>query len=84
MIGLGYALKDWSGKETNHITLEGHGREAIREVMDLSKTVGWFTIKYPVKLRTHETLDQSINMYQRRLKKNTRQRFKLWFIKSGN
>ena len=62
-------LKDWSGKETNHITLEGHGREAIREDVDLSKTVGWFTIKYPVKLRTHETLDQSIKCIKEDLRK---------------
>ncbi|MFF2144924.1 amino acid adenylation domain-containing protein [Kitasatospora sp. NPDC058190] len=32
------------------IDLEGHGREEILAGVDLSRTVGWFTSKYPVRL----------------------------------
>jgi non-ribosomal peptide synthase protein (TIGR01720 family) len=32
------------------IDLEGHGREEIIEGMDLTRTVGWFTNLYPVRL----------------------------------
>src|ERR1700719_2970161 len=32
------------------IDLEGHGREEIFEGIDLSRTVGWFTSLYPVRL----------------------------------
>ncbi|HLP60598.1 MAG TPA: condensation domain-containing protein, partial [Candidatus Deferrimicrobium sp.] len=32
------------------IALEGHGREEIIEDLDISRTVGWFTVLYPVLL----------------------------------
>ncbi|MFD6530844.1 amino acid adenylation domain-containing protein [Streptomyces sp. NPDC060184] len=32
------------------VDLEGHGREQIDERLDLSRTVGWFTSLYPVRL----------------------------------
>ncbi|MES1245675.1 MAG: non-ribosomal peptide synthase/polyketide synthase, partial [Acidobacteriota bacterium] len=32
------------------VDLEGHGREEILEGVDLSRTVGWFTSVYPVRL----------------------------------
>src|SRR5262249_40423020 len=32
------------------IDLEGHGREPLDEQVDLSRTVGWFTTLYPVRL----------------------------------
>ncbi|MET9694897.1 amino acid adenylation domain-containing protein, partial [Streptomyces sp. NPDC006514] len=32
------------------LDLEGHGREEIREGIDVSRTVGWFTSMYPVRL----------------------------------
>lgn len=40
----------WHGKPNTLITLEGHGREAIIEDIDISRTVGWFTSMYPVVL----------------------------------
>ncbi|MEU7260377.1 condensation domain-containing protein [Streptomyces rimosus] len=32
------------------VDVEGHGREPLTEDMDLSRTVGWFTCVYPVRL----------------------------------
>jgi amino acid adenylation domain-containing protein/non-ribosomal peptide synthase protein (TIGR01720 family) len=32
------------------VTLEGHGREAIVDGLDVGRTVGWFTSFYPVRL----------------------------------
>ena len=32
------------------VNIEGHGREPLTEGMDLSRTVGWFTGMYPVRL----------------------------------
>ncbi|WP_424921284.1 amino acid adenylation domain-containing protein [Streptomyces sp. wa1] len=32
------------------LDLEGHGREQVAEHLDLSRTVGWFTSLYPVRL----------------------------------
>ncbi|WP_159084028.1 non-ribosomal peptide synthetase [Saccharobesus litoralis] len=34
------------------VNLEGHGREALGFAADISRTVGWFTSAYPVRLTT--------------------------------
>ncbi|MCY1136836.1 amino acid adenylation domain-containing protein [Actinoplanes sp. Pm04-4] len=47
--GLALALRGWNGGGL--IMLEGHGREEhLVEGADLSRTVGWFTTEYPVRL----------------------------------
>ncbi len=40
----------WLGASSLLVDLEGHGREAIRDDIDLSRTVGWFTSAFPVML----------------------------------
>ena len=45
----------WGGAKESVINLEGHGREDIDEEIDLSNTVGWFTIQYPLRLKTDGT-----------------------------
>ena len=47
---LGLALRTWIGQPTVWINLEGHGREELFDGVDLSRTVGWFTTVFPVKL----------------------------------
>jgi len=51
LAALGKVLSGYQGKETIVFGLEGHGREEVmgREP-DLSRTVGWFTNLYPVRL----------------------------------
>jgi amino acid adenylation domain-containing protein/non-ribosomal peptide synthase protein (TIGR01720 family) len=44
------SMTAWSGERTVLLDLEGHGREALFEGIDLSHTVGWFTSVYPVLL----------------------------------
>ncbi len=39
-----------TGSSSLLIELEGHGREAIFDDLDISRTVGWFTTHYPVLL----------------------------------
>ncbi|NDA90910.1 MAG: gramicidin biosynthesis protein, partial [Alphaproteobacteria bacterium] len=60
LTALGYALSEVSGNRTNHIVLEGHGREEIDSTIDITRTVGWFTTMYPVRLEIREELDFSI------------------------
>ncbi|MBE5806263.1 MAG: amino acid adenylation domain-containing protein [Clostridiales bacterium] len=49
MIALGLTLQDIYGTENKFvIEAEGHGREEIFENVDLTRTVGWFTIHYPI------------------------------------
>ena len=47
---MGLALTHWLEQPTVWINLEGHGREELFDGVDLSRTVGWFTTIFPVKL----------------------------------
>ncbi|WP_122438388.1 non-ribosomal peptide synthetase [Pseudomonas viridiflava] len=40
----------WSGQASTLIQLEGHGRETLFDDIDLTRTVGWFTSAYPLRL----------------------------------
>ncbi|WP_407657026.1 non-ribosomal peptide synthase/polyketide synthase [Lentzea atacamensis] len=51
-------LGEWAGTGDVTIDLESHGREAIADGVDLSRTVGWFTSIFPVRLR-HRRLGDS-------------------------
>jgi non-ribosomal peptide synthase protein (TIGR01720 family) len=48
--GLAWALCRWTGRDQVLIDLEGHGREALFDDIDLSRTTGWFTTVFPVAL----------------------------------
>jgi non-ribosomal peptide synthase protein (TIGR01720 family) len=41
-------LSRWSGNTRVQIKVEGQGREAVGDNLNLSRTVGWFTSFYPV------------------------------------
>ncbi len=44
------AFEGWIGSRSLPILLLGHGREAIYDDMDLTRTIGWFNTIYPVLL----------------------------------
>jgi non-ribosomal peptide synthase protein (TIGR01720 family) len=50
LAALAQVLAHWTGTRTNLIDLEGHGREPLFPDIELSRTVGWFTIVYPAVL----------------------------------
>ena len=56
LTGLAVALCDWcrrrgrGGGAAVLVDVEGHGREEVVGPLDLSRTVGWFTSLYPVRL----------------------------------
>lgn len=54
LTALSLTLKEYTGSVTNYVLLEGHGRENIWDDLDTTKTVGWFTSMYPVKLSSKE------------------------------
>jgi non-ribosomal peptide synthase protein (TIGR01720 family) len=64
------AIGDWNGKYKATIFLEGHGREEIKEGLDLSRTVGWFTSIFPVNLNIQcpDQLTESIREIKKILK----------------
>ena len=60
LTSLSYALFEITGEIVNHIVLEGHGREEIDSTVDITRTVGWFTTMYPVKLEVKSDIASSI------------------------
>ena len=51
LTALAQTLCQWAGERSVLVDLEGHGREALFEDVDISRTVGWFTSLYPVRLK---------------------------------
>ncbi|MEV6340629.1 amino acid adenylation domain-containing protein [Nocardia vinacea] len=51
-----HALTDLTGESVNHVVLEGHGREEVDPRLDVSRTVGWFTTMFPVRLAANADL----------------------------
>ncbi|MEU2060470.1 non-ribosomal peptide synthase/polyketide synthase [Streptomyces sp. NPDC013455] len=51
---LGRALCAWSGRDRVLVDVEGHGREELFPELDISRTVGWFTTRYPLALAVPE------------------------------
>ncbi|WP_235843092.1 condensation domain-containing protein, partial [Metabacillus fastidiosus] len=56
------ATREVTGENRIRISLEGHGREQIMEGLDISRTVGWFTTKYPVLIDLGEETDLSMTI----------------------
>ncbi|MGF6201260.1 non-ribosomal peptide synthetase [Pseudomonas laurylsulfatiphila] len=50
LTALARVLCRWNGQPSALIQLEGHGREALFDDIDLTRTVGWFTSAYPLRL----------------------------------
>ncbi|MGJ5235897.1 amino acid adenylation domain-containing protein, partial [Bradyrhizobium oligotrophicum] len=50
LAALARAVSRWSGLDEILVELEGHGREDIFDCVELSRTVGWFTTAFPVRL----------------------------------
>jgi amino acid adenylation domain-containing protein/non-ribosomal peptide synthase protein (TIGR01720 family) len=56
LTALGQTLSRWLDQKRVLIDVEGHGREALFDDVDVSRTIGWFTTHYPVALEIDETL----------------------------
>ncbi|MFE0813038.1 condensation domain-containing protein, partial [Streptomyces sp. NPDC058848] len=56
-----------SGQGSALVALEGHGREELGG-LDLSRTVGWFTSLYPVRLTPAEDLEASLKAVKEQLR----------------
>ncbi|RZK99929.1 MAG: amino acid adenylation domain-containing protein, partial [Rubrivivax sp.] len=50
LTALARTLCGWDGRDSVLVELEGHGREPIDDSIDLSRTVGWFSTLFPVRL----------------------------------
>jgi amino acid adenylation domain-containing protein/non-ribosomal peptide synthase protein (TIGR01720 family) len=59
---LAHGLLGWVGPGAIPVDLEGHGREAIFEDVDLTRTVGWFTTIAPFLLPLQPTDDWPVTL----------------------
>ena len=57
LTALALSLTHWAGRKSWVIGLEGHGREELFAGVDLSRTVGWFTSLFPVRLQVEKGAD---------------------------
>jgi amino acid adenylation domain-containing protein/non-ribosomal peptide synthase protein (TIGR01720 family) len=56
------AMLDWCGTDEFYVAIEGHGREALFDDVDLTRTVGWFTTIYPLRLRLDQGAEALVDL----------------------
>ncbi|MGW1892944.1 amino acid adenylation domain-containing protein [Streptomyces sp. NPDC002004] len=50
LYALAEACAPWTGSRALLVDVEGHGREELFDDVDISRTIGWFTAMYPLRL----------------------------------
>ncbi|AVO54972.1 non-ribosomal peptide synthase/polyketide synthase [Ectopseudomonas mendocina] len=68
LTALARAVTRWSGADSALVQLEGHGREELFAGIDLTRTVGWFTSMFPVRLTPGSDLPGSIKTIKEQLR----------------
>ncbi|HRI65607.1 MAG TPA: amino acid adenylation domain-containing protein [Polyangium sp.] len=70
LCALALVIKHWTGGNQVGILLEGHGREQeLLRGLDVSRTVGWFTTMFPVRIEVVEgDLGQAIKSVKEQLR----------------
>ncbi|QBF27505.1 amino acid adenylation domain-containing protein [Pseudomonas tructae] len=68
LTALARVLTRWTGSDSLLVQLEGHGREELFDGVDLTRTVGWFTSMFPVRLRPAEGLGDSLKQIKEQLR----------------
>ncbi|MCE1119031.1 non-ribosomal peptide synthetase, partial [Pseudomonas sp. NMI795_08] len=58
----------WTGQPDTLVQLEGHGREDLFDSIDLTRSVGWFTSVFPVRLTPAEGLGESLKAVKEQLR----------------
>ncbi|WP_192560200.1 non-ribosomal peptide synthase/polyketide synthase [Pseudomonas allokribbensis] len=68
LTALARVISRWTGEDSTLIQLEGHGREDLFADIDLSRSVGWFTSLFPVKLTASAELGASLKAVKEQLR----------------
>ncbi|KRP71473.1 pyoverdine sidechain peptide synthetase [Pseudomonas paralactis] len=68
LTALARVICQWTGQPCSLIQLEGHGREELFDDIDLTRTLGWFTSLFPVRLTPAESLAASIKQIKEQLR----------------
>jgi len=73
--GLAMAVVEWKrerglgASRSVMVDLEGHGREEFMRGVDLSRTVGWFTTLFPVRLEVEEGIGKTVKGIKEELRR---------------
>jgi len=68
LTALAQVLCHWTGQPSALVQLEGHGREALFDDIDLTRSVGWFTSVYPLRLTPAQAPGESIKAIKEQLR----------------
>ncbi|TBV09274.1 non-ribosomal peptide synthase/polyketide synthase [Phytopseudomonas dryadis] len=68
LTALARTLCAWSGQSAALVQLEGHGREELFDDLDLSRSVGWFTSAYPLRLTPQADAGASLKAIKEQLR----------------
>ncbi|MFL1420097.1 amino acid adenylation domain-containing protein, partial [Pseudomonas fildesensis] len=68
LTALARVVSRWSGQAAALIQLEGHGREDLFDAVDLTRTVGWFTSLFPLRLQADGDLSAAIKSVKEQLR----------------
>ena len=68
LTALARVISRWTGEQAALVELEGHGREELFDDIDLTRTVGWFTSLFPVKLPVAAQVGDTIKQVKEQLR----------------
>ncbi|WP_412534817.1 condensation domain-containing protein, partial [Pseudomonas coronafaciens] len=68
LTALARVVSRWTAQPHALIRLEGHGREDLFDALDITRTVGWFSNLYPVRLTPQAALAESIMTIKEQLR----------------
>ncbi|CRI56719.1 peptide synthetase [Pseudomonas sp. CCOS 191] len=68
LTALARVIRRWTGEAHALIRLEGHGREDLFDDLDITRTVGWFSSLYPLKLTPADDLGASLMAVKEQLR----------------
>ncbi|AZF31887.1 Non-ribosomal peptide synthetase [Pseudomonas sp. R4-35-07] len=68
LTALARVVSRWSAQPAALIQLEGHGREDLFDGIDLTRTVGWFTSLFPLRLQADGELAGAIKAVKEQLR----------------
>jgi amino acid adenylation domain-containing protein/non-ribosomal peptide synthase protein (TIGR01720 family) len=70
LTALAESFARWTGRRDLLIELERHGREELFEGVDLTRTVGWFTALFPLRLRlAHDEPGEALKSIKEQLRR---------------
>ena len=68
LTALAQVMCTWTGHASTVVQLEGHGRQELFDGIDLTRTVGWFTNLFPVRLTPAPALGDALKSIKEQLR----------------